>query len=94
MSDLWGVDVTNWWLPNDEDYPPVVRALRDFISFRAESAAKEPDAKDADVRDMAGIFKTMSLERDMPDHVTDMMQGDGGWFEADMYESSPDQPYS
>jgi hypothetical protein len=36
----------------------------------------------------------MSLERDMPDHVTDMMQGDGGWFEGDMYESSPDQPYS
>ena len=49
MSDLWGVDVTHWWLPNDEDYPPVIRALRDFINFRAESAAKEPDAKDADV---------------------------------------------
>jgi hypothetical protein len=91
MSDLWGVDVTGWWLPNDEGYPPVLRALRDFIDFRAMSAAKEPDAKDVDVRDMAGIFRTMSIERDMPDHVTELMQGDGGWFEGDMYESSPDQ---
>lgn len=97
MSDLWGVDVTHWWLPNDEGYPPVLRALRDFIDFRAMSAAREPDAKDADVRDMAGIFKTMTIERDMPDHVTELMQGDGGWFEGDMYESSPDhinQQYS
>lgn len=92
MSDLWGVDVTHWWLANDEGYPPVLRALRDFIDFRAMSAAKEPDAKDADVRDMAGIFKTMSIERDMPEHVAELMQGDGGgWFERDMYESSPDQ---
>ncbi|GAB7334437.1 hypothetical protein MBLNU13_g06440t1 [Cladosporium sp. NU13] len=91
MSDLWGVDVTGWWLPNDEGYPPVLRALRDFIDFRAMSAAKEPDAKDVDVRDMAGIFRTMNIERDMPDHVTELMQGDGGWFEGDMYESSPDQ---
>lgn len=69
----------------------MIRALRDFIDFRAMSAAKQPDAKDADVRDMAGIFKTMSLEREMPDHVTEMMQGDEGWFEGNMYESSPDQ---
>jgi hypothetical protein len=97
MSDLWGVDVTHWWLPNDEGYPPILRALRDFIDFRAINAAKELQAKDADVRDMAGIFKTMSIGRDMPDHVTELMQGDGGWFEGDMYESSPDQgglPYS
>ena len=39
MSDIWGVDVTGWWLPNDEGYPPVLRALRDFIDFRAMSAA-------------------------------------------------------
>lgn len=94
MSDLWGVDVTHWWLPNDEGFPPMLRALRDFIDFRAMSAAKEPDAKDVDVRDMAGIFKTMSLERDMPDHVTEMIEGDDGWFEGDMYESSPDQAHA
>ena len=32
MSDLWGVDVTHWWLPNDEGYPPILRALRDDSS--------------------------------------------------------------
>lgn len=94
MSDIWNVDVTHWWLPNDEGFPPMIRALRDFIDFRANSAAKQPDAKDVDVRDMAGIFKTMSLERDMPDHVTEMMQEEENWFEGTMYESSPDENYS
>ena len=93
MSDIWNVDVTNWWLPNNEGYPPMIRALRDFIDFRTTSAEMQPDSKDLSVRDMAGIFKTMSLERDMPDHVTEMMQGEENWFEGDMYESSPDQKY-
>lgn len=94
MSDLWNVDVTHWWLPNDEGFPPMIRALRDFIDFRSMSSAKQPDHKDLNVRDMAGIFRTMSLERDMPDHVTEMMQEEEGWFDHTMYESSPEQRHS
>lgn len=93
MSDLWKVDVTQWWLPNNEGYPPIIRALRDFINFRAMSAAKQPDVKDTNVRDMTGIFKTMNIEdHDMPDHVMELLGEGGGWYgESGMYESSPDQ---
>jgi hypothetical protein len=95
MSELWGVDVSRWWLDNGEGFPPVVRSLRDFIDFRTISAARQPDAKDADVRDMNGIFRTMNLEgENMPDHVVELMKGDG-WFEdSGMYESSPDQTHN
>ena len=83
MSDLWKVDVTQWWLPNNEGYPPIIRALRDFIDFRAMSAGKQPDAKDASVRDMIGIFKTMNIEdQNMPDHVVEMIGKGGGWSEG------------
>lgn len=94
MSDLWGVDVGHWWLDNEEGYNPVIRSLRDFIDFRALSAAKEPNAKDADVRDMNGIFRTLNLEsKDLPEHVAEMMKSEG-WFEqSGIYESSPDQAY-
>lgn len=95
MSDLWGIDVTYWWLADDSSYPPVLRALRDFIDFRAANAA-QTDAKDADVRDMNGIFRTMNFEdqQDLPEHVMEMMKEDEGWFDAKgQYESSPEQTY-
>lgn len=62
MTDLWGQDVTHWWLPDGEGCPPVVRSMRDFIDFRARSAQRPPDARDADVRDINGVFRSMRLE--------------------------------
>lgn len=59
MSDVWGVDVTHWWLPNDEGYPQVVRSIRDFIDYRARIPADEMSAH---VRDMSGIFRSLDLE--------------------------------
>ncbi|KAK1046898.1 hypothetical protein LTR74_017879 [Friedmanniomyces endolithicus] len=58
MSELWGVDVNHWWLPHDAGYPSVVRALRDFVQYRASMPR---DALTANVSDMSGIFEAMNL---------------------------------
>jgi hypothetical protein len=64
MSRLWGVDVTHWWLPNEEDYPPILQATREFIKDRT-AAPKDPFGQD--VRDINGIFSTLNI--DDPDQI-------------------------
>lgn len=61
MSETWGIDVTHWWLPNDEGYPEVVRSIREFIEYRARIPA---DDMSAHVRDMSGIFRNLELGSD------------------------------
>ena len=93
MSDLWGEDVTHWWLPNDEGYPPIIRALRDFIEYRARIPN---DAKSSDLKEMTGIFRSMTI--DDRDRVEEMkrlgMDTDSGLDPGILYESSPDQSHS
>ncbi|GIZ48174.1 hypothetical protein CKM354_001124700 [Cercospora kikuchii] len=35
MGDAWSEDVSRWWLPNDEGYPATIRAIREFVQYRA-----------------------------------------------------------
>jgi hypothetical protein len=58
ITAQWGIDVSDWWLPNDESRPPVVRLIREFI---AERAKMKMDDKSTNLREMRGIFSTMSL---------------------------------
>lgn len=41
MSEVWGEDVTNWWLPNNEGYPTAIKTVRDFIAYRASKPADD-----------------------------------------------------
>lgn len=61
MSDLWGEDVTRWWLPNDEGYKPIIAALREFVTFRN---CFPRDAWGAKLRDMSGIFRNLDMQED------------------------------
>ena len=61
VSAVWGIDVNHWWLPNEEGYPRVVRAIRDFISYRA-SIPKDPLA--VNVRDMTAILQSPNLREE------------------------------
>ncbi|KAK3672027.1 hypothetical protein LTR78_007996 [Recurvomyces mirabilis] len=61
MTGIWGVDVNHWWLANEEGFPQVVRAIRDFVEYRA---SMPQDAAAADVRDMSGIFRTLNMSDD------------------------------
>lgn len=89
MSDMWNEDVTRWWLPNDEDFPPIIQEIRQFIEFRAQIPK---DTVSEDLRDMRGLFNTLSMEdSDTPrSRGTDSDLVD---FNADgsvQWESSPD----
>ncbi|KAF2836000.1 hypothetical protein M501DRAFT_940621 [Patellaria atrata CBS 101060] len=59
MTEVWQVDVKHWWLPNDENYPPLIRAMRTFIEERTISPR---DRTGEDLRDMKGLFSAMSLD--------------------------------
>lgn len=59
MSDVWDEDVTSWWLPNDESYPEILRAIREFIEYRASAPQ---DVVATDLRDMKGLFSALSLD--------------------------------
>jgi hypothetical protein len=55
LEVLWGVDLSNWWLPNEEGCPPVIRQIRNFITSTPNDATGE------DLRDLKGIFASLSL---------------------------------
>lgn len=93
MTDIWAVDVTGWWLPNNEGYPPIVRAVRDFAE-RGESMPQDSVA--TDIKEMSGIFRSLEVsDAEVPAHFKD--HGNPGTYGCEsmdpemLYESSPDQ---
>lgn len=96
MSELWNVDVMHWWLPNDEGYPRIIRAIREFIQYRA--AGTPTDAAGADVRDMSGIFRDLKVsdEQGVPDDLKGSTTTDSDQYDITLdpsmsWESSPEQ---
>ena len=73
MSRLWGVDVRDWWLPNDEGFPPILRATRDFVQARMSTPK---DQFSQDLRDINGIFSSLNL--DDSDQVGEAAPEEGG----------------
>lgn len=59
MTELWGEDVSRWWLPNDESYPSTIRIIREFVEYRA---TRPTDTWTTDIRDMKGMFRSLNLE--------------------------------
>lgn len=60
MADLFGdPSCMHWWLPNDENYPPIVRSIRSFVEARTTQARDVPTE---DLRDMKAIFASMKLD--------------------------------
>jgi hypothetical protein len=47
------------WLPNDENCPPIIRSIRKFVEERTSPAKDLPTE---DLRDMKGIFSSLSLD--------------------------------
>ena len=63
LSDAWGVDLTHWWLPDDKGLTPMLRKVREFAAYRTQ---QKTDSLSQDLRDIAGIFKDLSLEGKSP----------------------------
>ena len=88
MTGLWGEDVTHWWLPNDEGYPIIIRAIRAFIEYRARMP---PDAWAENVRDMSGIFRSLNLDdTTVPDELQSTGTDSDAKISSLQWESSPD----
>ncbi|KAL2061737.1 hypothetical protein VTL71DRAFT_7115, partial [Oculimacula yallundae] len=60
MADLFqDRSCMHWWLPNDENYPPIVRSIRKFVEERTSPAKTEPAE---DLRDMKAIFASLKID--------------------------------
>ncbi|KAF2475639.1 uncharacterized protein BDR25DRAFT_211783 [Lindgomyces ingoldianus] len=58
MLEAWGLEPSDWWLPNDEGCPPIIRSIKNFISDRTQ----EPkDQTSEDLREMRGIFSSLNI---------------------------------
>lgn len=54
MSDLFrDRSCMQWWLPNNERYPPIIRSIRKFVEERTAPAVDVPTE---DLKDMKTIF--------------------------------------
>lgn len=58
MLTSMGVGPSDWWLPDDEACPPMIRSIKDFIKDR--TLAPRDQVSD-DLREMRGIFNTMTI---------------------------------
>lgn len=61
MAQRWSEpDVVNWWLPNGEGLPEIVRAIRAWTAERAPPPCGLSE-KSEEVRDMKSIFSQLNL---------------------------------
>lgn len=58
MLESMGASPSDWWLPNDECCPPIIRSIKDFIKER--TTAPKDQVSD-DLREMRGIFSSLTI---------------------------------
>lgn len=58
MLEAWGLEASDWWLPNDEGCPPIVRSIKDFIRERSTAPR---DQVSEDLKEMRGIFSSLNI---------------------------------
>ena len=69
MLEAWGLESSDWWLPNDEACPPIIRSIKDFI---LERTTAPKDQTSEDLREMRGIFSTLNIsDSPSPENKTD-----------------------
>lgn len=67
MTDTWGIDVSEWWLPNQEGQTPFIKAIQEFTRHRDTFRATAPkdrvhdDGFSDEVKEMTGIFTSLEL---------------------------------
>ena len=58
MLESMGLGPSDWWLPNDESCPPIIRSIKDFIKDRTQAPK---DQVSDDLREMRGIFSSLTI---------------------------------
>lgn len=65
----------HWWLPNDENYPPIIRSIRKFVEER--TTAPKGKALSSDLHDMKAIFANMNLDDGRSNPTENVAKGKG-----------------
>lgn len=72
MGQFWEVDVSDWWLPNEEGRPQIIRQIREWTDVRVTSPR---GTKEEDLLEMRGVFSTLSLSgSSSPESYHDLSQ--------------------
>jgi len=73
MLEGWGLEPSDWWLPNDEGCPPIIRSIKNFINDRN---SQPRDQASDDLREIRGIFSNLTLsDTPSPDRPGEMTPG-------------------
>ena len=90
MLESMGAPPSDWWLPNDEGCPPIIRSIKDFIKDRTQAPK---DQVSDDLREMRGIFSSLTISDSPPSDNMTVTSADGlgttSVQSSDMY-GSPD----
>jgi hypothetical protein len=74
MLESMGAPPSDWWLPNDEACPPIIRSIKDFIKER--TTAPKDQVSD-DLREMRGIFNSLTISDSPPSDTMTVTSADG-----------------
>jgi hypothetical protein len=89
MLESMGSGHSDWWLPNDEGCPPIIRSIKDFIKDRTQAPK---DQVSDDLREMRGIFNSLTISDSPPsDNMTvTSADGAGSSRQGSEFDGSPD----
>ena len=74
MLESMGAGPSDWWLPNDEGCPPIIRSIKDFIKERTQAPK---DQVSDDLREMRGIFNSLTISDSPPSDNMTATSADG-----------------
>lgn len=74
MLESMGFGPSDWWLPNDEACPPIIRSIKDFIKDRTQAPK---DQVSDDLREMRGIFSSLTISDSPPSDNMTVTNADG-----------------
>ena len=74
MLESMGIGPSDWWLPNDEGCPPIIRSIKDFIKERTQAPK---DQVSDDLREMRGIFNSLTISDSPPSDNMTVTSADG-----------------
>jgi hypothetical protein len=84
MLESMGASPSDWWLPNDEACPPIIRSIKDFIKER--TTAPKDQVSD-DLREMRGIFSSLTMSDSPQSDTMTVTSADGA---SSVIGGSPD----
>ncbi|KAL1296971.1 hypothetical protein AAFC00_004570 [Neodothiora populina] len=59
LTDMWGVDVMQWWLEDETTYPHILKSIREFLEYRALDPL---DDVATSLKSMKGLFSALNIE--------------------------------